>query len=100
MSASERDNRPECKHDGEAWYKDQEDNIQCADCEDIVKADPKNKMMYKGRAVTLGGRPHNYGSGRNPLCCSKARTGHFYFCVCAARSYCPDHGVKCNGSHS
>ena len=88
-----------CNHSSQSWWKDKNDVLNCADCEDSVRDDP-DKIYYKGRIVTLGGRPINHGIGRNPLCCGKARKGDFYFCVCNSRSYCPDHGIQCNGSHS
>lgn len=49
----------------------------------------------------LGGPPPNYGPGRNPPCCDKAReiVKGAEFCVCACRAYCPDHGTRCIGSH-
>lgn len=92
-------NQPEgCNHSAQSWWRDQDGTMCCADCEDEAKADP-NKVYYKGKIVKLGGMPSDYGQGRNPRCCTKARTGNFYFCVCMCRSYCPDHGVQCNGSH-
>ena len=100
MSQEQKKSEPECKHNPDNWYTNQEGDIQCSDCEDIVKADPNNHVMYDGRAVKLAETATDYGSGRNPRCCNKARFGHFYFCVCAGRSYCPDHGIRCNGSHS
>lgn len=89
---------PRCKHSISYWYDDGE-RIMCTECDSEVENDA-NKVMYKGKVVELGGQPTDYGSGRNPRCCSKARVGRFYFCVCASRSYCPDHGVRCNGTHN
>lgn len=51
---------------------------------------------------TLGGMGRDCGSGRNPRCCKESRkiTKGAAFCVCEFRSYCPDHGTQCNGTHS
>ena len=37
---SQQVSQPECKHSAQSWYTDQEGDTQCADCEDIVKAEP------------------------------------------------------------
>jgi hypothetical protein len=65
-----------------------------------------------GLELELGEMPVDAGFGRSPRCCTKARyimnhrgDGPFsdnpgkYACVCNGKSYCPDHGIRCNGSH-
>ena len=65
-----------------------------------------------GDELELGRQANDTGPGRNPRCCTKARyiknkgAGPFspnpgkYACVCLGKVYCPDHGIRCNGSHN
>jgi len=66
-----------------------------------------------GLELELGDVPQNHAHGHGgPRCCDDARYilnhkggGPFsdnpgkYTCVCYGKSYCPDHGIRCNGSH-
>ena len=66
----------------------------------------------EGLELKLGGQPSIGSAGRGPRCCAEARfilnhkgDGPFsdnpgkYSCVCEGRSYCPEHGIRCNGTH-
>lgn len=65
-----------------------------------------------GLELLLGKVPPASDPFGNSRCCGQARyvenhkgDGPFganpgkYACVCLGKSYCPEHGIRCNGSH-